>query len=75
MSYLEEQSDSRVVEAIAKPSEDKTPKQVREQRRYEIARDCMAAHRNHDYNADANKLAEWSVVDADALLAELEKSK
>ena len=49
----------------------------REHRRYEIARDCMAAYcGNTDqsvWRESSEKLASWSVECADALLSELEK--
>ena len=50
---------------------------LREHRRYEIARDCLAAYcGNTDqsvWREPSQKLASWSVECADALLAELEK--
>ena len=50
---------------------------LREHRRYEIARDCMAAYcGNTDqsvWRESSEKLASWSVECADALLSELEK--
>lgn len=53
-----------------------TPEQVREQRRYEIARDVMAAVMTNNGEPTpgySERIAAGSVIAADALLAELER--
>lgn len=50
-----------------------------EQRRYEIAKECMAAYNNSNdpniWNRKSHLKAEWAVEDADALIAKLKKHK
>ncbi len=52
----------------------KRAKDVREQRRYEIARDVMAALWSLEHVVDLKRAAAESVLVADALLAALEES-
>lgn len=49
-------------------------KAIREQRRYEIARDCAAAIAGNNYEREAAVcIADYAISIADALLAELDK--
>jgi hypothetical protein len=75
MSYFAERQVDRLVESITKLSESKTPEQIREQRRYEIARDCMAGLAAKFSHTNDKEVAQISVRWADALLAAMEEKR
>lgn len=68
-SYLSPEARARIAESVACRQNIS-----REQRRYEIARDCAAAIAGENYEREpAACIADYAVSIANALLAELEK--